>query len=166
MGACKTQKNSPQKTQLNNPLLGAWKLHLMEIKDSETEIWSEWRQGMTGYLVYENSGYMALHLAPRDYPNTDLEFKNFTSSMPLEQLQYISQNYNYTGSYSIDLDNMIVNHSKLAHSNPNEWVGVSRRKFSFNNDTMVVRPVEQANSGLRLKFLKMPSQKVIENSDL
>ena len=143
-------------------IAGMWKLHLMEIKSDNNE-WKEWRQGMTGYLLYEPSGYMSLHLAPKDYSSTNLRFKNFTDTMELEQLKYISQNYNYSGSYTIDLDSSIVSHTKLAHSNPNEWGEISRRKFSFSSDTLVVKPVEEENARLRLKFIKMPKQTIAEN---
>ena len=70
------------------PILGLWKLHVMEIKEADTGAWKEWRQGMGGYLLYEKSGYMSLHLMPKAYPKTDLSFKNFTDTMPLEQLKY------------------------------------------------------------------------------
>lgn len=146
-----------------NNIFGLWKLHIMEIKDISSGNWTEWRQGMTGYILYEESGYMSLHLAPRDYPNSPLEFKNFTDTMSLDHLKYISQNYNYTGSYTIDMDSSIVSQTKLAHSNPNEWGEISRRKFSFIGDTLVIRPVEEKNARLRLKFLKMPSQTILEN---
>ncbi len=152
LASCKVQQTSSN----SNPLLGCWKLHIMEIKDTDTNQWKEWRQGMTGYIMYEATGYMSLHLVPRDYPNTDLEFKNFTMDMPEEQLKYITQNYNYTGSYTIDQTKQIVSHTKLSHSNPNEWNELSERRFHFVNDTLFVRPVEEKNSGLRLKFLKMP----------
>ncbi len=157
--ACEQKNNlSPE-----SKIWGMWKLHLMEIKSAETNQWSEWRQGMTGYLLYNPSGYMSLHLAPKNYASTDLKFKNFTDTMQLEQLKYISQNYNYSGSYTIDLDSSIVSHTKLAHSNPNEWGEISRRKFSFLEDTLVVKPVEEENARLRLKFTKMPTQTIAEN---
>lgn len=144
-------------------ILGLWDLHIMEIKNAETGQWKEWRQGMGGYLLYEKSGYMSLHMMPKTYANTDLKFKNFTDTMPLPQLKYISQNYNYTGSYTVDLDSSIVSHTKLSHSNPNEWGEISRRKFSFLGDTLVVVPTEEENASLRLKFLKKPSQTIVEN---
>lgn len=152
-----------QMPQNELPILGLWKLHVMEIKNSETNNWEEWRQGMGGYLLYEKSGYMSLHLMPKSYPDTNLEFKNFTDTMQLDQLKYISQNYNYTGSYTVDIDSSIVSHTKLSHSNPNEWGEISRRKFSFNGDTLLVVPTEEENASLRLKFLKLPSQTVVEN---
>lgn len=145
------------------PILGLWNLHIMEIKDSETGKWNEWRQGMAGYLLYEKSGYMSLHLAPKSYPDTELNFRNFTDTMSLTQLKYISQNYNYTGSYTVDMDSLIVSHTKLSHSNPNEWGEISRRKFYFTGDTLFVVPTEEENARLRLKFLKMPSQTTVEN---
>jgi len=155
--ACEQKQNTPAL-----PILGLWKLHVMEVKNDAGQ-WNEWRQGMGGYLLYEETGYMSLHLMPKSYPDTDLEFKNFTDTMQLDQLKYISQNYNYTGSYTVDLDSSIVSHTKLSHSNPNEWGEISRRKFSFINDTLFVVPTEEENARLRLKFLKLPSQTVLEN---
>lgn len=145
------------------PIWGMWDLYIMEIKNAENGKWEEWRQGMDGYLLYEKSGYMSLHLMPKAYPSTDLKFRNFTDTMPLAQLKYISQNYNYTGSYTIDLDSSIVSHTKLSHSNPNEWGEISRRKFNFQGDTLFVVPTEEENASLRLKFLKMPNQIIVEN---
>jgi len=155
--ACEQKSKTPQL-----PILGLWKLNVMEVKNDDG-IWNEWRQGMGGYLLYEASGYMSLHLMPKSYPDTDLKFKNFTDTMQLDQLKYISQNYNYTGSYTVDLDSSIVSHTKLSHSNPNEWGEISRRKFKFVGDTLFVVPTEEENARLRLKFLKLPSQKVLEN---
>ncbi len=155
--SCKQEKINPI-----SPILGLWDLYTMEVKNNDG-IWAEWRQGMDGYLLYEASGYMSLHLMPKSYPDTELKFKNFTDTMQLEQLKYISQNYNYTGSYTIDLDSSIVSHTKLSHSNPNEWGEISRRKFSFIGDTLLVVPTEEENARLRLKFLKLPSQTIVEN---
>lgn len=151
-----------KETKSDLPILGLWKLNIMEVKD-DAGVWKEWRQGMGGYLLYEESGYMSLHLMPKSYPDTDLIFKNFTDTMKLDQLKYISQNYNYTGSYTVDLDSSIVSHTKLSHSNPNEWGEVSRRKFSFVGDTLFVVPTEEENARLRLKFLKLPSQTILKN---
>lgn len=144
------------------PILGLWKLHVMEVKNDQDQ-WKEWRQGMGGYLLYQESGYMSLHLTPKSYPDTDLQFMNFTDTMKLDQLKYISQNYNYTGSFTVNQDSSIISHTKLSHSNPNEWGEISRRKFSFVGDTLFVVPTEEENASLRLKFLKLPSQTILEH---
>ena len=155
--AC-NQKSKVEKLSI----LGLWKLHAMEVKNEKDE-WSEWRQGMGGYLLYQESGYMSLHLFPKAYPESNLIFRNFTDTMQLDQLKYISQNYNYTGSFTVDQDSSIVSHTKLSHSNPNEWGEISRRKFSFVGDTLFVVPTEEENASLRLKFLKLPSQTILEH---
>ncbi|MFK8044024.1 MAG: hypothetical protein AB8B72_00915 [Crocinitomicaceae bacterium] len=69
-------------------------------------------------------------------------------------MKYITNNYNYFGTYSIDYDSSIVSHYKISHSNPGEWHTTARRRFSFKADTLVVRPVEEKNAKLRLKFTK------------
>lgn len=160
LSSCFACKPIPKEPKL--PILGLWKLHVMEVKNDK-DVWSEWRQGIGGYLLYEESGFMSLHLVPKSYPDTDLNFKNFTDTMKIDQLKYISQNYNYTGSYTVDLDSSIVSHTKLSHSNPNEWGEISRRKFSFVDDTLFVVPTEEENASLRLKFLKLPAQTIVEN---
>ncbi len=140
--------------QAINPILGMWELAVMELKDTETGKYRIWKDGMTGYLLYEKSGFMSLHLMPKSYPNTDLVFKNFTDTMPEEQLKYITQNYNYMGRYTVDYDKNIVSHEKLSHSNPNEWGEIAVRSFSFLGDTLVIKPTEEKNAGLRLKLTK------------
>jgi len=138
---------------VKEPIEGLWNLQSMELKDSLGH-WSEWRDGMKGYLLYDGNGHMALHLIPSDYEKTDLEFPNFTDTISMEALKYITNNYNYFGTYDIDDDSNIVSHYKISHSNPGEWYTTARRRFSFSGDTLIVRPVEQKNAKLRLKFLK------------
>ena len=141
------------KTDTQEPIEGLWNLHLMEVKDSSNN-WQEWREGMKGYLLYDGKGHMALHLVPKEYEKTDLEFPNFTDTISIEALKYITNNYNYFGTYQLDTDSNIVTHNRISHSNPGEWHTKVRRRFSFKGDTLLVQPVEQKNSKLRLKFLK------------
>lgn len=145
------------KKQPDNKLTGMWKLEIMELFDTETQKYKPWKDGMGGYLLYEASGHMALHLTTKAYPETTLAFKNFTDTLALEKLQYLTQNYNYMGSYTIDEQNHIVTHTKLSHSNPNEWGELSVRAYDFVGDTLVIKPVEEKNAGLRLKLIKQKS---------
>ncbi|MFK8044640.1 MAG: lipocalin-like domain-containing protein [Crocinitomicaceae bacterium] len=138
---------------VTEPIEGLWNLQTMELKDDAGN-WSEWRDGMKGYLLYDGKGHMALHLIPSDYEKTTLEFPNFTDTISIDALRYITNNYNYFGTYKIDYDSSIVSHYKISHSNPGEWFTTARRKFSFKGDTLIVRPVEEKNAKLRLKFLK------------
>lgn len=146
-------KKTAVESDQNEPIEGLWKLHVMEVKDS-LDNWQEWRGGMKGFLLYDGDGHMALHLMPKNYEKTTLAFPNFTDTISLEALKYITNNYNYFGTYTIDYDSSIVSHYKISHSNPSEWYTTARRRFSFSGDTLIVKPVEEKNARLRLKLLK------------
>lgn len=136
------------------PILGLWQLHTMEIKDSLNH-WQEWRDGMGGYLLYDENNHVALHLFPKDYKNYKPHFPNFTDSIPTAALKHITNNYNYMGIYSINEKDYIITHKRLSHSNPRDWELEVKRKFSFIEDTLVMQPVEAENASLRLKWLKV-----------
>ncbi|MFT7114576.1 MAG: hypothetical protein ACI8P7_001363 [Candidatus Azotimanducaceae bacterium] len=42
----------------------------------------------------------------------------------------------------------------MSHSNPKEWNATVIRNFTFRNDTLILRPDEEKNAKLRLKWLK------------
>ncbi len=153
LASCNETLNQPIEDKIEEPIEGLWKLHAMEVRDSLDE-WQEWRGGMQGYILYDGDGHMALHLIPKGYENTDLVFPNFTDTISIEALKYITNNYNYFGTYTIDYENNIVSHLRISHSNPKDWNTAVERQFHFNGDTLVVQPVEQENARLRLKLLK------------
>ena len=147
--------NTHEKQQdLKNPLVGLWSLHIMEIQDSVTLKWNEWRDGMQGYLLYDNTNNMALHLTTKGYQNTDLIFPNFRDTISLEALKYITNNYNYFGKYTINQAGNVVEHARISHSNPSEWNKIVKRKFTFSGDTLILKPAEKKNARLRLKWVK------------
>ncbi|MDX1350254.1 MAG: lipocalin-like domain-containing protein [Putridiphycobacter sp.] len=152
--SCNTNEaNRSHLPAIQEPLEGLWQLQTMEIIDSLNE-WQEWRNGMQGYLLYDGKGHMALHLIPKGYEDTDLIFPNFTDTISIAALKYITNNYNYFGTYDIDTAQQIVTHTRISHSNPKDWHTSVKRHFSFNGDTLVVKPVEKENARLRLKWLK------------
>ncbi len=133
---------------------GLWSLHIMEVRDTNTGQWDEWRQGMDGYLLYDNQDNVALHLTPKHYADTLVKYRNFTDTMSLQKMQHISMNYNYMGKYNLDKKNKIVSHLRLSHSNPNDWGVTVERRYYFSGDTLIITPVEKKNASLRLKWLK------------
>jgi hypothetical protein len=137
-----------------DPLKGLWKLHIMETQDTESGKWSEWRNGMQGYVLYDGEGNMALHLTEKDYQKTDLHFPNFTDTIPLEALQHLTKSYVYFANYDFDENTSIVKHHRISHSNPQEWNAIVERRVSFIGDTLVLMPVEEKNATLRLKWIK------------
>lgn len=151
--SCQSTNQQSENVKTSNSIQGLWQLHIMEVKDSADQ-WQEWRDGMQGYLLYDDTKHMALHLIPDDYEKTDLDFPNFTDTIPLEALKYITNNYNYFGVYSIDSANNIMTHTRISHSNPKEWHTEVQRRFWFSGDTLLMQPVEEKNARLRLKWLK------------
>ena len=98
---------------------GLWKLHSMKIRNSETGVWSHYRGGMQGYLLYDGNKNMTIHLTDKDYEKTDLSFPNFTDTIPVEALKYLTKSYYYIGEYKI-LNDSIVQHTRISHSNPGD----------------------------------------------
>ncbi|PVW13529.1 lipocalin-like domain-containing protein [Marixanthomonas spongiae] len=155
--SCKDKTTISEEKQLAkteaDQLHGLWKLESMEQKDSLGN-WHEWRNGMQGYLLYDGNKSMALHLLKKDYEKTDLRFPNFTDTIPEAALKHLTGSYVYIGDYKILTHKSIVEHTRLSHSNPGEWGKTVQRRFSFSGDTLIIKPVEEKNASLRLKWLK------------
>ena len=109
---------------------------------------------MQGYLLYDDNGHMALHMTIKGYENTDLRFPNFVDTISVEALRHLTGSYAYFARYKVSPMDSIIEHSRISHSNPADWNKVVRRKYFFSGDTLILRPVENQNSGLRLKWLK------------
>lgn len=109
-------------------LHGYWELQAMEKEDTLSGGWVPYRPGgVEGTLMYDNDGHVSLHLQSIDYF--------------------------YTGTYKLANDS-VVEHTRLTHSDSSQ-IGVTvRRWFAFSGDTLVIRPVEEQNASLRLKWLK------------
>lgn len=137
-----------------NKFSGLWSLHIMEKQNSETGAWEIWRNGMQGYILYDDQNNMALHLTTSGYEDTDLRFPNFTDSIPLEALKHLTNSYVYFAKYTLDEEQSIVEHARISHSNPGMWNEIVRRRYTFIGDTLVLEPVEESLGGLRLKWVK------------
>jgi len=138
----------------NQHITGLWKLESMRVRDTASNTWSDYRGGMDGYLLYGGNGHVSLHLYEKDYENAEIEFPNFTGSIPLEALKHITKSYYYMGTYEVSREDSIVSHFKLSHSNPSEFGLTAERRFYFSGDTLVMQPVERENNRLKLKWLR------------
>jgi|GEM_PF-420117 len=147
--SCQKDKSS------NLGIIGLWKLESMKVRDTVSNSWSHYKDGMDGYLLYDGNGHVALHLYEKGYEKTGIEFPNFNDSIPLEALKHITKSYYYMGSYKVSKEDSIVSHYKLSHSNPSEFGLTADRRFYFSGDTLVMQPVERKNSKLKLKWLKI-----------
>lgn len=146
--SCQNHKPSTPK------ITGLWKLESMKVRDTATNTWSDYKGGMDGYLLYDESGHVALHLYEKGYEKAGMEFPNFNDTISLEALKYITKSYYYMGNYKVSEKDSIVSHYKLSHSNPSEFGLTAERRFFFSGDTLVMQPVERKNSKLKLKWLK------------
>ena len=136
-------------------ITGLWKLESMKVRDTVTNTWSDYKDGMAGYLLYDENRHVALHLYEKGYEKTGIEFPNFNDSIPLEALKHITKSYYYMGNYKVSEADSIVSHFKLSHSNPSEFGLTAERRFYFSGDTLVMQPVELKNSKLKLKWLQV-----------
>lgn len=137
-----------------NPFSGLWTLHIMEKLNPETEKWQVWKEGMQGYILYDDHNNMSLHLTTDGYENTDLRFPNFTDTISIAALKHLTNSYVYFAKYKVDKKEGTVEHARISHSNPGNWNEVVKRRYTFIGDTLILQPVENATSNLRLKWLK------------
>ena len=145
----------PANLSSSETLAGLWTLHSMESYNANTDTYEEWRDGMQGYILYDGDGHLALNLSSKDYQDFEFEFPNFTDTIAIEALRHLTQNYFYVANYTVFEEEGIVEHARLAHSNPGEWNDIVRRKYAFSGDTLVISPVEDRNKGLLLKWIKV-----------
>jgi len=137
-----------------NKFSGLWSLYIMEQLNPETGKWSEWRNGMQGYILYDDKNNMSVHLTTVGYEDTNLRFPNFVDTISHEALKHLTNSYVYFAKYTVDEEKSVVEHARISHSNPGMWNEVVQRKFTFNGDTLTLEPLEQETAGLRLKWIK------------
>ncbi|MBI1316342.1 hypothetical protein GC167_05710 [bacterium] len=135
-------------------LWGYWRLDGAERKEGENAPWREWEAGWQGYVLYGESGGMALHLSPVGYEEFEGDVRNFTPDQPDSVLAHLALAYAYMGSYAVDVERSLVTHTKKASNNPTEWNQTSVRRYRRSGDTLWLEPLEERNAGMRLRFLK------------
>lgn len=146
-----TEQPTPEKS---NPFEGLWKLHAMEQQDPDTGQWEEWRNGMQGYILYDASNTMAVHLTTKGYQNTELQFPNFIDTIPQEALKHLTGSYVYFANYTVNEEEGYVEHARISHSNPADWNKVVRRRYTFSGDSLILQPLENSNSNLKLTWVR------------
>jgi len=135
-------------------LVGLWSLVVMENYNEVTGEWEIWNGGMQGYILYDDTENMSLHLMTKNYEQTDLRFSDFDDSIPLEALKHLTNSYVYFAKYTINYEDSVVTHKRISHSNPGEWGKKVNRRFGFIGDTLTLEPLEDKTAGLRLKWLR------------
>lgn len=153
-GACQTPSKETDAEQIS----GLWKLHIMEQQDSIGH-WQEYNDGLQGMLLYDGNGHGALHLLPKDYTDTDINFigtidLDYTDSVSYDELRHKAQSYVYIAQYKVLEDKGIIQHTRLTASNPEDWGKTVNRKYHFLGDTLVLQPAESEHADLRLKWVR------------
>lgn len=114
------------------------------------------RIGMSGYILYDGLGHMAVHLSPKDYKNFDVS-KN-TDPLSGQELLARSKFYqsNYVYFANTKFSDSIVVHERLSATDPRNW-GISvTRQIEFHQDTLYLTTQEKVDGArLRLKWIKM-----------
>lgn len=137
-----------------NKFSGLWSLYIMEELNFETGEWSEWRDGMQGYILYDDRNNMTVHLTTTGYEDTNLRFPTFTDTISIEALKHLTNSYVYFAKYTIDEKQQVVEHARISHSNPGLWNEIVKRRFTFSGDTLILQPLEEKEAGLRLKWIR------------
>ncbi len=146
--------NQESKQKRFNKFNGLWSLHIMEQLNSETGEWSEYKEGVQGYILYDDIGNMAVHITAKDYENTDLRFPFLSDTLSNDALIHRTQSFVYFAKYTVFESSQIVEHARISHSNPGQWNQVVTRKFTFSGDTLILEPMEKSYAGMRLKWIK------------
>jgi hypothetical protein len=113
------------------------------------------RIGYTGFIMYDGVGHMSVQLLPRNYKNLKTNFDIDTLNLEYLKLltQLYSSNYVYFANYS--LSDTMVEHKIVSATDPSHCGNLLRRKFQFNNDTLILTPkVSKGDQQLRLKWIK------------
>jgi len=128
-------------------LIGTWRLIGYESSDPEA------RQvrgpAPTGLLYYDNTGHMAVQIAPDRVrrPFTGPASGIFTGPRPTpaEALDAISGYGAYFGTYSVDERARTVTHKRLGNLNP-AALGDFVRRYEFRNgDELVLVPLDRTD---------------------
>jgi hypothetical protein len=96
---------------------------------------------------------MTLHLWQKGFKEYPTPYANFTTDLPLADLQNHTKSYYYIGEYAL-LSDSVIQHTRISHSNPKDWGETVQRKFIIRNDTLTITPVEEENANLKLTWLR------------
>lgn len=133
---------------------GLWRLIVAEHQDPETGSWEAWNGGLQGFLLYDNKDNVAVHMTPRGYQTTEIQFHLQPDNMTLEELKHRAQSYVYFAKYKINEQEKIVEHIRISHSSPLEWNLPVKRKYEFNDDTLTLTTLDNHGPKLRLKWIR------------
>jgi hypothetical protein len=118
---------------------GIWQLVSFEFRLKDGIVIHPMGEGVTGVLIYDPNGFMALQLMEPDRPK--FASGDWMRGTPAEVLAAFEGCMAYYGTYEVDAPKMIVVHHVQGCSFPN-WVGVDREQFfKFSQDRLTLTTV-------------------------
>jgi Lipocalin-like domain len=106
--------------------IGVWKLTSFEFRLADGIVIHPMGSGVVGVLMYESSGYMALHLMEPDRPK--FESGDWLRGTPEEIKAAFEGCMAYYGTFEVDEPKSMIIHHVHGSTFPN-WVGVDREQF-------------------------------------
>ena len=120
----------------NERFVGVWKLVSFEFRLADGIVIHPMGEGVTGFLLYDASGFMALQLMEPDRPK--FASGDWLRGAPDEIQAAFEGCMAYYGTYAIDEPKNTVIHHVEGCSFPN-WVGVDREQFfEFKGDRLTL----------------------------
>ena len=125
--------------------IGVWKLTSFEFRLADGIVIHPMGSGVVGVLMYEPSGYMALHLMEPDRP----QFKSgdWLRGTPEEIQAAFEGCMAYYGTFDVDEPKSMIIHHVQGSTFPN-WVGVDREQFyEFSRDRLTLTTLPMTLAG-------------------
>ena len=126
-----------------NPFVGTWQLISNETKDASGEVSHPFGKDATGYLIYNQDGYMALTIMGANrgsFASADIRAGS------LEDKQAAFDSYlTYCGTYEVKGDKVVHHVEQSLFPN---WSGADQERFfQFSGDQLVLRTPPMAVGG-------------------
>ncbi|MBS0357868.1 MAG: lipocalin-like domain-containing protein, partial [Proteobacteria bacterium] len=115
--------------------VGIWKLKSCKLITEEGQTLYPFGETPSGYLFYENHGFMSLHITRG--PQKPNEATGLTDITAEEARDVLMDYFSYCGKYDV-VENTIYHYIEMS-TNPN-WVGMAQeRRCSLKDDVLTIQ---------------------------
>jgi hypothetical protein len=137
---------------------GRWSLHIVEQQQDSLSAWTPRGgsyEGRQGYIIYDGLGGMGVHHVPGGYENYVFEGVGGLDNLTENDLKHLANNFVYFGEYKVIDSLQIIEHHIESSQSPALWGTVTRRKYVFSGDTLILNPVTSRYPKIRLKWVRI-----------
>jgi hypothetical protein len=117
-----------------NAFIGTWRLVSATSRTATGEVTSAFAAGTTGYLMYNEDGFMAVSIME---PRTNFASADMDAGSPSEMQAAFETYFSYLGTYTVQGDK-VIHHIRLSLF-PNWSGGDQQRFFEFSGDRLTLR---------------------------